>query len=126
MLKAKTTTIGKQAEKVALHYLTQQGLTLESQNFHSRWGEIDLIMRDHNATLIFVEVRSRKKSRYGNAASSVNITKQQKLIKTALVYLQKFKSPPNTRFDVIAIDHHTGDDLNAHIQWIQNAFESQS
>lgn len=67
-------TTGSQAEQLALNYLQQQGLTLITQNYHSRRGEIDLIMLDEN-TLVFVEVRYRKSAAYGSALESVNSQK---------------------------------------------------
>jgi putative endonuclease len=53
-------TLGNQAEKVALSYLEQHGLTLIKKNYQTRLGEIDLIMKD-GKSIVFVEVRLRKK-----------------------------------------------------------------
>jgi putative endonuclease len=111
---------GKQAEQWALTYLQQQGLSLVTKNFHSRHGEIDLIMTDGN-TLIFVEVRYRKSAKYGSALESVNHTKQSRIIHTAQTYLQQH--PENhleCRFDVIAISPNNT--INE-ITWVKNAFQ---
>ena len=62
---------GDHAEQQALQHLQSFGLELIEQNFHSRGGEIDLIMSDQEC-LIFVEVRYRKTDKYGSAAESVN------------------------------------------------------
>ena len=51
-------------------------------NFHSKWGEIDLIMRK-GQELLFVEVRSKSNFRYGQPAETVNDMKQEKIRKTA-------------------------------------------
>ena len=114
--------IGKKSEDRALQYLNARGLTLQTRNYRSRWGEIDLIMLDAD-TLAFIEVRSRTQSNYANAAASVDFRKQQKLIKTALIYLQQFSTPPNTRFDVVTLDKQSAQSTQ-HIEWIKNAFEA--
>ena len=74
--------LGTAAEQRALDYLLAQGLKLVVRNWHCRFGEIDLILKDHK-TLVFVEVRSRSQARFGGAARSIAIGKQQKLIRTA-------------------------------------------
>lgn len=116
-----STSIGKKAEDTALHYLTGKGLILRARNYRSRWGELDLIMQD-GEMLVFVEVRSRTHSNYTSAAASVDFRKQQKLAKTALIYLQQFSTPPNTRFDVVALDRQSAQSTQ-HVEWIKNAFE---
>jgi len=109
---------GKQAEKLACDYLKDNGLTLIDKNFNSRFGEIDLIMQHQDAT-VFIEVRYRKNMDYGGAKASINYTKQQKIRKTALYYMQKLGHELNARFDVIAI---TGENKKQNIEWIKNAF----
>ena len=70
--------------------------------------------------LVFIEVRYRSKNAYGDAADSVNISKQKKLLKTVLFYLTKNKLHDQhpCRIDVVAID-------NIHIEWIKNAIQNQ-
>ena len=79
---------GKSAEKIACEHLSKNGLKLIETNFYSRFGEIDLIMK-HNKTLVFIEVRYRKNKDYGGAAASITQSKQSKVRKTALYYMQK-------------------------------------
>ena len=113
---------GKAAEKIARDHLISHGLSFIDKNFHSRHGEVDLIMQ-HHETLVFVEVRYRKNLDYGGALESITPSKQQKIHKTALFYMQKKGREFNTRFDVVAL---TGEDINnlntISIEWIQNAF----
>ena len=106
---------GEKAEDCACQYLKSQGLILLERNYSSRFGEIDLIMQDANV-LVFAEVRYRKNSKYGGAASSISHQKQQRIQKTAATYLQKKGSNCPARFDVIAIQ---GD---MQINWIKSAF----
>lgn len=95
--------LGQQAEKLALQYLNKQGLMLIEANYRRPFGEIDLIMQDQ-ATLVFVEVRSRAKSHFGSAAASITPAKQHRLTLAAQSYLSRYTRIPPCRFDVIAID----------------------
>lgn len=82
-----------------------------------RAGEVDLILRDRDGTLVFVEVRARADASHGGAAASVTARKQQSLIYAARHYLLRHASPPPCRFDVVAID---GNELT----WLQAAFDA--
>ena len=104
-------------EVIAAKHLTQKGLTLLEQNFHSRFGEIDLIMRDQD-TLVFIEVRQRSSNRFGDALASVDQRKQQKIILTAQHYLSTHPDDSPCRFDVVALDK------DHQIQWVKNAFNA--
>ena len=95
--------IGQAGEDAALAYLQQRGLQAVERNFRCKGGEIDLIMRD-GAALVFVEVRWRADLRHGGAAASVTPAKQARLVLAAQVFLQRYRTPPACRFDVIAID----------------------
>ncbi|MDO6562875.1 YraN family protein [Amphritea sp. 1_MG-2023] len=120
--------IGKDAEQKALQYLKKQGMKLIDKNFHCRFGEIDLIMRDRDQ-LVFVEVRSRRHRQWGGASLSVDFRKQKKLIKTASYFLsqQKGSNLPICRFDVIAFeanqDNGSGDSCPV---WYKDAFRPEA
>ncbi len=111
---------GREAEKQACCYLESQGLVLLRQNYQCYHGEIDLIMRDQ-AHIVFVEVRSRSRIDYGNAADSVNRQKRNKLIRTAKFFLQKEKClyKVHSRFDIVAIHLRQG---HLSLDWIKHAF----
>lgn len=114
--------LGQQAEDAACHYLTRNGLKLITRNYKCRRGEIDLVMQ-HDDSIVFVEVRYRHNNHFGSGAESVVSRKQEKIILTALHYLQSHKESAGSscRFDVIAVQ--PGTDKN-HIQWIQDAFQA--
>lgn len=114
---------GTRAEQLARQYLEQHGLHFRQANFRCRRGEIDLIMQDGD-TLVFVEVRYRRNSRYGSAAETVDRHKQRKLVTTALFYLQGNPrlARLTSRFDVIAI---SGDSGSPHIDWHPDAIQIQ-
>lgn len=110
---------GLQAERRAAQYLQQQGLELVTQNFRGRFGEIDLIMRD-GGTLVFVEVRLRRNADFGGAAASIDVHKQQRLIRTAQQYLAALNRIPPCRFDALLLSDASEQD----VQWLKNAFEA--
>ena len=121
-MKLNQNNAGLEAEKLAATFLANHGLKLLVQNYHCRFGEIDLVMMDAK-TLIFVEVKLRSNSQFGGAIASITPHKQQKLILTAQHYLQqrvKYQSQIACRFDAILMSKT---DLNS-IEWIRNAFET--
>lgn len=117
-MKMNENNAGLEAEKLAATFLVNHGLKLVAQNYHCRFGEIDLIMKDAK-TLVFIEVRLRSNSQFGSAASSITPQKQKKLILTAQHYLQQHGQSA-CRFDVILMNKT---DIN-HIEWIRNAFDA--
>ena len=113
---------GDIAEQIAATHLTEKGLVVVANNVHCRQGEIDLIMKDHD-TFVFIEVKYRKNTSFGGAIAAIPYKKQQKIIKTATIYLQQqglkeYNTP--CRFDVVAID---GDLNHPEITWLKNAFD---
>ena len=112
---------GDAAEDRALLYLQAQGLQLVHRNYRTPGrggGEIDLVMRDRDGTLVFVEVRKRRNTQHGGALASITLVKQRRIVFAARHYLLKLGQIPPCRFDVIALD---GDDL----QWFKAAFDAQ-
>lgn len=118
-----TKTLGDAAEARALAHLQRHGLALVQRNYrvargpHGRGGEVDLILRERDGTLVFVEVRARSGVGHGGAAASVGMRKRQRLVFAAQTYLMQFVSPPPCRFDVVAFD---GDRL----EWLRAAFDA--
>ncbi|GJM13106.1 MAG: UPF0102 protein [Pseudohongiella sp.] len=117
---------GHAQESKAARYLRAQGLKLLSRNYRSRYGEIDLIMRDSHV-LVFVEVRYRRGELFGDAIDSVTASKQNKLRLAATHYLQSHPRLQHCacRFDVIGLsqpDGSTAAKLEVRFEWIKNAF----
>jgi putative endonuclease len=112
-------THGAQVEQLASQYLQQQGLKLMVQNYRSRFGEIDLIMRD-GTTVVFVEVRLRRNAGFGGAAASIDARKQKRIISTAQQFLAGLAQVPPCRFDAVLFDDVQGGNM----QWLKNAFDS--
>ena len=112
---------GQWAEEEARRFLIQQGLKLKYCNYHSPFGELDIIMKDQDI-LVFIEVRFRKSDRYGTAAESITVSKQTKIMNTANYYLASNPYQGPIRFDAITISpDNTGKN---HLSWIKNAFQA--
>jgi putative endonuclease len=113
---------GRQGEDLALRYLEARGLRLLERNYRvargpsRRGGEIDLILRDRDGTLVFVEVRSRRRGSAGGAAASVGSAKRANLVYAAQTYLSQLPRIPPCRFDVVAVDAER-------VQWLKAAFD---
>ena len=119
-----TKAIGDAAEDAALRHLSGAGLRLVQRNFRTPGrggGEIDLIMREPDGTLVFVEVRSRRSQRHGGAAASVTATKQRRLVFAARHYLLRLVQLPPCRFDVLLVSPDVAD-ATLHIEWLRGAF----
>lgn len=114
-----TQQIGNHAEQRAKNYLQNLGFKFVENNYHSKYGEIDLIMQDQDS-LVFVEVRYRDNESHGGGIATITRSKKSKLIKTATCYLLEknlWEKIP-ARFDVIAMSPFE----NEEIVWIKDAF----
>ena len=119
-----TKAIGDAGEALALKHLQRAGLVLVERNYRvargpsARGGEVDLILRERDGTLVFVEVRARSSAGFGGAAASVTPTKQRRLVFAAQHFLRRYGSAlPACRFDVVAIDADR-------VQWLRGAFDT--
>ena len=114
---------GDAAESRAAAWLQARGLTLIERNYRvargrgARGGEIDLVLRDRDGTLVFVEVRSRASAAAGGAGASVSAVKKQRLVYAAQHYLLRFTAPPPCRFDVVTLD-------GERLEWLPAAFDA--
>lgn len=127
-----TAQLGCWAEQAALNLMQQQGFKLIKTNFHSRYGELDLIVH-RDQELIFVEVKARARTQYAHAIESISYSKQKKMIRTAFCFLEQHPEFQlfYYRFDVICFDFHQQFSKNLQhdfgkypydVQWIENAF----
>lgn len=114
---------GTAIEWLADRWLQGQGLGRVTRNYRCKVGEIDLVMREQD-TLVFVEVRFRRQSRYGSGVESVDWRKQKKLTLAArhfLVTHRQYASMP-CRFDVLAATPVDTDQRQLQWTWIKAAF----
>lgn len=122
-----TKSRGDAAEAAALAHLVKAGLKPVETNYRTPGrggGEIDLIMRAPDGTLVFVEVRQRSGDLHGGAAASIGAVKQHRIILAARHYLMRFASPPPCRFDVVLVNGALGQGAGAAIEWLPAAFDA--
>jgi putative endonuclease len=103
-----------------LQFLQDRGLRLLTRNYRTPGrggGEIDLVMRAPDGTLVFVEVRKRLSTRHGGAAASVGWVKQKRIVRAAQHYLLGLSRLPPCRFDVVEIDSEG-------VHWLPGAFDA--
>ncbi len=112
--------VGSRGEKLAVDFLKGLGYRIVQMNFRCRQGEIDIIAQQGEC-LVFVEVRTKKSSDFGTPEESVTLSKREKLIVLANIYLQTLDSPPPSwRIDVVAVEL-TPDDRISRLEHIENA-----
>lgn len=110
---------GMAAEDRALAHLQAEGLRLLERNYRTPGrggGEIDLVLRDRDGTVVFVEVRSRSSRAFGGAGASIGATKQRRIVFAARHYLMRLGAPPPCRFDVVLVENS--------VEWIRAAFDA--
>lgn len=101
----KTQMLGKKGECLAAHFLQSQGYGILENNVRFQRWELDLIA-EKNRELIFVEVKTRRGTRFGYGEEAVSRKKQKNALSVGFDYLKKHSSSKFTkwRFDIIAID----------------------
>jgi putative endonuclease len=111
---------GRLTERLACRHLRLHGLKLIMRNYHSPFGEIDLIMREYEV-VVFVEVRSRRNRDFVDPLETIDLRKQARLRATAEHFLQRDRSLSNNpcRFDIVAV---TGERCPRKYTWLRNAF----
>ncbi len=112
---------GQLAEKEAAKYLKRLGYKVLEQNYFSRFGEIDIIA-EKGEYLVFVEVKFRGSDAFGGGVAAVDRRKQERIKKTAMLYLQKYEVEPAVRFDVVSITSADGKIRKENMEIIENAF----
>lgn len=118
---------GDAAEDRALDHLQRHGLRLLHRNFRTPGrggGEVDLIMREPDGTVVFVEVRQRASASRGGAAGSITPVKQRRIVFAARHFLLRLGSEPPCRFDVVLIEGGLNDAPAPAIQWLRAAFDA--
>lgn len=79
---------GRDGETIASDFLIQKGYKIIEKNFHTKYGEIDLIV-EKDEKLIFVEVKSKTGSDFGSPEEMINNRKLFQVRRTAEIYLLK-------------------------------------
>jgi putative endonuclease len=112
--------LGRLGEALALKKVKALGYKCIVRNYRCPLGEVDLIAKD-GKTLVFVEIKTRKRKSLGYAKEAVTERKKRQLSKVALAYMKANDcSHMKSRFDVVAINIING---KSEIEVIRNAFD---
>lgn len=115
--------MGAWGEAVAAEYLRKKRYHLDAANFRTRVGEIDLVAHNRKY-LVFVEVKLRKDADFAEAREFVDVYKQKRLRTTAAIYLSRYPTELQPRFDVIEIYAPEGTQTrNPVINHLEDAFQ---
>ena len=96
---------GNEGEDIATAYLESKGYTIMERNYFFEHAEVDIVAYDQeDQAIVFVEVKMRKNTTFGEPAEFVTEEKQQLVYKAAEAWLyeRKMDGAP-ARFDVVAI-----------------------
>lgn len=93
---------GDLGEALALDLLKSRGYTLIARGYRTRYGEIDLIVRD-GRYIVFVEVKLRASDEFAQAREFVSRSKQRKIKTTASIWLASHETALQPRFDVVEV-----------------------
>jgi len=120
---AKSKLTGAWGESLAAAYLRKKKYAIVAAGYQCKFGEIDLIASNRK-NLVFVEVKLRKSANFAPAMEYVDQNKQDRLRITASMYLAKYPTNLQPRFDVIEIYAPDGTDtLNPEIRHLEDAFQ---
>lgn len=115
---------GKTGETYVADWLEQRGCRILCRNYHSRFGEIDIIAQD-GGYLVFVEVKTRGKRCFGVPQEAVTASKRRKLILTASQYLSEHDSGLQPRFDVAVVRTDEAEQVIS-TEYFENAFDAEN
>jgi putative endonuclease len=96
--------VGAYGERVAARLLLAQGMHLLDRNWRCHDGEVDIVARDLDGTIVFCEVKTRRSNRFGVPAEAVGQDKQRRMRRVAAAWLAA-RQPEGTqiRFDVVSV-----------------------
>lgn len=113
---------GQSGEEIAAAHLGREGLVILARNYRCRGGELDLVVRDSDGTVAFVEVKERRTGTHGQGYEAVTAGKRRRLLVAARHYASRhglYEAP--LRFDVVSVDWKGP---LPEVRWDRGAFDS--
>ena len=107
---------GNKGEAITVNHLTKHGFEVIEQNYRHNRSEIDIIALKDNSLLVFVEVKVRTSSEFGDQETFVSANQQQKIKEAAEEYIHAINWQKNIRFDIITINGE------GKLEWFEDAF----
>ena len=116
-----TKNLGDQGEELAGDYLLAHGCTLLDRQWRCRYGELDLVARDADGTICFVEVKLRSGNLAGLPREAVDRRKRERLRAAAACYLSQHDLDAPARFDVAEV--YCAENGAMRVEYLAGAFE---
>lgn len=118
--------IGKYGEDMVERFLMKEGFRTVRRNYHSRYGEIDIVA-EKGEYILFVEVKTREEASPISPKGAVSRTKQKKIVLTAKDYIRKLRVNINYRYDIAEVVYSIDEngEFHAALNYIKNAFNDE-
>jgi putative endonuclease len=114
--------LGAQGEEAAARFLARRGLTVLDRNWRCQAGELDIVARAADGTVVVAEVKTRAGTGFGPPARAVTHAKYQRLRRLAALWLaEHHERTPDLRIDVVGVQMEPGVP-GAVIEHIEGAF----
>jgi putative endonuclease len=105
MDESRTAALGRYGEQVAADHLTAAGMRVLARNWRCPEGELDLVLRDVDGTVVFCEVKTRSGTAFGAPSEAVGWRKARKVRALACLWLAEHRPADarDLRFDVVSV-----------------------
>ena len=98
-----TRELGERGEALAWNFLRKLGYKILEKNYRTRFGEIDLVAQKEGV-IVFLEVKTRRDTRFGRPEEAVDWRKRRKLVRIAQAFLQtQGLENRAARFDILSV-----------------------
>ena len=115
--------LGAKGEKIAARFLRGKKFKIRQMNYTCKLGEIDIIA-EQNGIIVFVEVKTRRSTKFGPPESAINYAKRNRISRVALHYIKEKNLIGHLcRFDAVAITFPPERKGRPAIKHIVNAFQ---
>lgn len=114
---------GVLGEEFTAQRLQQRGYRILARNYHTPYGELDIIAATQKY-IVFVEVKTRRDVSMAQPEENVTPSKQKKLMRAALLYLQRYPTELQPRFDVAGVTMEPSGKVTG-FHYLANAFEGK-
>ena len=95
---------GKKGEDLAKSHYEKLGCEILEENYRYKRAEIDLIVLKEEALLVFVEVKNRTRTDFGEAETFVSEAQQDRIKEAAEDYIFGINWQKDIRFDIVCVD----------------------
>ncbi len=111
MDESRTAALGRYGEQLAADHLTAVGMTVLARNWRCERGELDLVLRDTDGTVVFCEVKTRSGTGFGEPSEAVGRRKAARLRALACRWLAEHRphGTADIRFDVVSVVRRRGE-----------------